>query len=108
MSRAVGRDSVPLKNMCSEKWAIPFVSRVSYREPAASMIMQVTEVACGIGAGARGARCRACDVRRCSRDDGRQLLAPVFRQGDRLATSVVVGDLDALGLGDGLAVDSQL
>jgi hypothetical protein len=29
MSRAVGRFSVPLKNMCSEKWAIPLVSSVS-------------------------------------------------------------------------------
>jgi hypothetical protein len=29
MSRAVGRFSVPLKNMCSEKCAIPFVSGVS-------------------------------------------------------------------------------
>ena len=28
-SRALGRRSVPLKNMCSEKWAIPFVSAVS-------------------------------------------------------------------------------
>jgi hypothetical protein len=26
---AVGRRSVPLKNMCSAKWAIPFCSRVS-------------------------------------------------------------------------------
>ena len=29
MSRAVGRFSVPLKNMCSAKCAMPFVSRVS-------------------------------------------------------------------------------
>jgi hypothetical protein len=29
MWRAVGRVSVPLKNMCSEKCAIPLVSRVS-------------------------------------------------------------------------------
>jgi hypothetical protein len=29
MSRAVGRRSVPLKNMCSAKCAIPFVSAVS-------------------------------------------------------------------------------
>jgi len=29
ISRAVGRRSVPLKNMCSAKWAIPFVSGVS-------------------------------------------------------------------------------
>src|SRR5438045_5852890 len=43
MSFAVGRRSVPLKNMCSAKCAIPFVSRVSYREPAASMTMQVTD-----------------------------------------------------------------
>jgi hypothetical protein len=29
MSRAVGRRSVPLKNMCSAKWAIPLSSRRS-------------------------------------------------------------------------------
>jgi hypothetical protein len=29
MSRAVGRFSVPLKNMCSAKCAMPFVSGVS-------------------------------------------------------------------------------
>jgi hypothetical protein len=29
MSRAVGRRSVPLKTMCSVKWAIPLVSRDS-------------------------------------------------------------------------------
>ena len=27
--RAVGRRSVPLKNMCSEKWAMPFEPGVS-------------------------------------------------------------------------------
>jgi hypothetical protein len=27
--RAVGRRSVPLKNMCSAKWAIPFEAGVS-------------------------------------------------------------------------------
>ena len=41
---------VPLKNMCSAKCAIPFVSAVSYREPAASMTKHETDCACGIGA----------------------------------------------------------
>jgi hypothetical protein len=34
---------VPLKNMCSEKCAMPLVSGVSYREPAASITMHVTD-----------------------------------------------------------------
>ena len=37
MSRAVGRRSVPLKNMCSAKCAIPRFDAFSYREPAASI-----------------------------------------------------------------------
>ena len=47
ISRAVGRRSVPLKNMCSAKCAIPFDSRVSYREPAASITKHETDCACG-------------------------------------------------------------
>ena len=54
MSRAVGRCSVPLKNMCSAKWAMPLVSRVSYRDPAANMTTQVTD--CAFGTGARSTR----------------------------------------------------
>jgi glucosamine--fructose-6-phosphate aminotransferase (isomerizing) len=41
--RAVGRRSVPLKNMCSAKCAMPCDSRVSYREPAASITKHETE-----------------------------------------------------------------
>ena len=47
---AVGRRSVPLKNMCSAKCAIPLVSGVSKREPAASMMKHATDWTCGIGA----------------------------------------------------------
>ena len=50
MSRAVGRRSVPLKNMCSAKWAMPPMSGVSYREPAANMTKHDTDCASGIGA----------------------------------------------------------
>src|SRR4029078_4677252 len=50
MVRAVGRRSVPLKNMCSAKCAMPFEPGVSYREPAASMTKQETEPTCGKGA----------------------------------------------------------
>ena len=50
IARAVGRCSVPLKNMCSAKCAMPLVSGVSYREPAANMTTHVTDCAEGIGA----------------------------------------------------------
>jgi hypothetical protein len=50
MSFAVGRRSVPLKNMCSAKWAMPFVSGVSYRLPAASITITATDLAAGMGA----------------------------------------------------------
>ena len=50
IERAVGRRSVPLKNMCSAKCAMPFDAGVSYREPAASTMKQATEPTCGIGA----------------------------------------------------------
>ena len=43
MSRAVGRRSVPLKNMCSAKWAIPLSSRRSKREPAANITKHETD-----------------------------------------------------------------
>src|SRR5436305_12567632 len=44
----------------------------------------------------------------CSRRDPAQLLAPLGRDGDWLAAPVVVRDLNALGVGDDLAVDGQL
>ena len=50
MARAVGRRSVPLKNMCSAKWAMPPMSAVSYRDPAANITKHETDWACGIGA----------------------------------------------------------
>ena len=50
MSLAVGRCSVPLKNMCSAKWAMPFVGFVSYRLPAATITITATDFAAGIGA----------------------------------------------------------
>ena len=50
MSLAVGRRSVPLKNMCSAKWAMPFVGFVSYLLPAATITMTATDFAAGIGA----------------------------------------------------------
>src|SRR4249920_2062581 len=50
MSRAVGRRSVPLKNMCSAKCAMPLSSRRSYREPAANITKHETDWACAIGA----------------------------------------------------------
>ena len=37
MSRALGRRCVPLKNMCSAKWAMPRFEAFSYRDPAASI-----------------------------------------------------------------------
>ena len=48
--RAAGRRSVPLKNMCSAKCAMPLDSGVSYREPAASMTKHETDPTCGNGA----------------------------------------------------------
>src|SRR5207253_3883865 len=50
ISRAVGRRSVPLKNMCSAKWAMPLVGGVSYRLPAASITITATDLAAGMGA----------------------------------------------------------
>ena len=50
MSLAVGRFSVPLKNMCSAKWAMPLVGRVSYRLPAATITITATDCDCGWGA----------------------------------------------------------
>src|SRR5215210_2743059 len=123
ISRAVGRRSVPLKNMCSAKCAIPFVSGVSYREPAASMIMQVTDCTCGMSAVITRsplpstcrsntlmpdapALCWLADVSwAASRKDlagrvacsCRQPLAPLVRDGHGLALGVVVADQDALG-----------
>ena len=43
MSLAVGRFSVPLKNMCSAKCAIPLVGLVSYRLPAATITITATD-----------------------------------------------------------------
>src|SRR6185437_5754697 len=45
--RALGRRSVPLKNMCSAKCAIPPASTVSYREPAANITITTTDCAYG-------------------------------------------------------------
>jgi hypothetical protein len=46
----VGLRSVPVKSMCSTKWAVPRVSRLSYREPVAKPRKHATDWACGIGA----------------------------------------------------------
>src|SRR6478672_6512635 len=78
------------------------------------MIMQVTEVACGIGA-SRTRRpfpsvCRSNVLigSDASCGDRGQLLAPVGRQRDRFTAVVVVGDLNAFGPRDELSVHPQL
>ena len=50
MSRAVGRRSVPLNSMCSEKWAMPADAGCSQREPEATEMTTATLAASRIGA----------------------------------------------------------
>src|SRR3989338_4383009 len=47
---ADGRDFVPLKNKCSIKWEMPFISFVSYFEPVAAKTRRLTLLASAIGA----------------------------------------------------------
>src|SRR6266487_6447259 len=78
------------------------------------MIMQVAEVACGIGASRTRrpfpsvCRSKVLIASDASCGDRGQLLAPVGRQRHRFTALVVVGDLDSLGLGDELSVDPQV
>ena len=105
MSRAVGRRSVPLKNMCSAKCAMPFESAVSYREPAASMTMHVTDCAYGRSAvRTRRPLSRTC-ARTCSR---REPPSPALRDRPARSARVVVADEDALRLGDEAVVRAEL